>query len=119
MLGRPPGGPVQSTWSPRPLGHSATRVIRAASSRIEWGMGETDREFLLVREPGGADARIEVAPAALRIGGRPGNQVVLTDSYASGDHAEVIRERGKRCVRDLGSTNGTCLNGQPIAPRRS
>jgi LCP family protein required for cell wall assembly len=80
-------------------------------------MGETDREFLLVREAGGGDARIDLLPAPLRIGRRPGNQVVLTDSYASGDHAEVVSQQGKRCVRDLGSTNGTRLNGRPISPR--
>src|SRR4051794_32423496 len=80
-------------------------------------MGETHREWLLVREAGGVDAMVALAPSLLRIGRGPSNQLVLADSYASADHAELVSQHGQRCVRDLGSTNGTRLNGRPISPR--
>jgi LCP family protein required for cell wall assembly len=80
-------------------------------------MGETLRELLQVREAGGGESTVVLAAAAVRIGRAPGNQVVLADTYASGSHAELVTQRGQRCVRDLGSTNGTWLNGKPIPPR--
>lgn len=44
------------------------------------------------------------ADAALKV---PGHQV-------SRNHCEVYEYEGELCVRDLGSTNGTLVNGQPI-----
>lgn len=50
----------------------------------------------------------------LRIGRKPGNDVVLADEKTSGSHAEVVLE-GERCIlRDLGSTNGTFLDGKRV-----
>jgi LCP family protein required for cell wall assembly len=81
-------------------------------------MGETNREWLLVRGADGAGARVELPSSPLRIGRALDNQVVLTDSYASAAHAELVQQKGRRCLQDLGSTNGTRLNGQPIPPRK-
>lgn len=50
----------------------------------------------------------------LRIGRKPGNDVVLADEKTSGSHAEIVLE-GERCVlRDTGSTNGTFLDGKRV-----
>jgi LCP family protein required for cell wall assembly len=81
-------------------------------------MGETRRECLLVREPGRGEATVALDGSALRIGRGPQNRIVLADSYASGEHAELASRGGRRCLRDLGSTNGTRVNGQPIAPQQ-
>ena len=43
--------------------------------------------------------------------------VQLADEYVSDEHAAIVRVEGEWRVRDLGSTNGTYLNGQKtIAP---
>jgi LCP family protein required for cell wall assembly len=81
-------------------------------------MGKTHREWLLVHDADGADTQVALAASALRIGRAPDNQVVLTDSYASAAHAELVQQQGRRCLQDLGSTNGTRVNGQPVPPRR-
>lgn len=48
--------------------------------------------------------------------GRAGNsQVVLEDTYASQQHARVYRGDGVFYVEDLGSTNGTYVNGRKIS----
>jgi len=39
----------------------------------------------------------------------------LEDSFASGSHAELTPHGDTVVVEDLGSTNGTFLNGQPLA----
>ena len=76
--------------------------------------GAERREWLEVRQNGQAAGRVEVGSGPLRIGRAPENQVVLGDTYASGRHAEVVVHQGARAVRDLGSTNGTRLNGRAL-----
>ena len=54
-----------------------------------------------------------------RIGRDPSNQIVIgDDAYASRFHAWVTYEDGHFFVEDLGSTNGTLLNGSPLTRRR-
>ena len=79
-------------------------------------MADRRREWLLVRAPGAPDGRFELAQSPLRIGRGRGNQIVLRDEYVSTTHAEIVERDGRRYVRDLGSTNGTELNGGPLAP---
>src|SRR4029077_3071091 len=43
------------------------------------------------------------------------NTVQLADNGASGFHAEIAREGGAYVLRDLGSTNGTLVDGEPIS----
>lgn len=39
---------------------------------------------------------------------------MLDDEYVSDEHAAIIKVEGEWRVRDLGSTNGTYLNGQKV-----
>jgi len=48
------------------------------------------------------------------IGRLPENDVVLTDPGASREHAEIRRVGGAFVVADLGATNTTLVNGQPV-----
>ncbi|MBM4061274.1 MAG: FHA domain-containing protein [Planctomycetes bacterium] len=50
----------------------------------------------------------------LRIGRKPGNDLVLHDEKTSGVHAEIVGENDRHVLRDLGSTNGTFLDGRRI-----
>src|SRR5262249_50701248 len=51
------------------------------------------------------------------LGRRSGNQIVLADAFASGRHAEVRCEPGSAPqVVDVGSTNGTFIAGERLAP---
>jgi hypothetical protein len=50
----------------------------------------------------------------ITIGRKSGNTIVLSDIKVSGVHAEIIFEGGKPVIRDLGSTNGTYLEGNKI-----
>lgn len=54
-----------------------------------------------------------------KIGRDPTNQVVITgDQYTSRFHAWITFEDGHFFIEDLGSTNGTLLNGSPLINRR-
>ena len=43
-----------------------------------------------------------------------GNDIVLPDHFASIDHAVFRLQKGQTIVEDLGSTNGTWVNGEQI-----
>ena len=48
------------------------------------------------------------------IGRAPTNKIVLTDDLCSREHAEIFFAEGRWMLRDLGSLNGSKLNGNPI-----
>lgn len=50
----------------------------------------------------------------IRIGRQSDNDLVVTDPGISRHHAEVINERGTCTLHDLGSTNGTYVNGSVV-----
>jgi hypothetical protein len=49
-----------------------------------------------------------------RLGRQADNDLVVTDPGVSRHHAEVTNERGTCTLRDLGSTNGTLVNGTRV-----
>ena len=57
---------------------------------------------------------LPVADRLLRIGRKPGNDIVLADEKTSGVHCEIAPEGDRLVLKDLGSTNGTFLDGKRI-----
>ncbi|MHB1340580.1 MAG: FHA domain-containing protein [Coriobacteriia bacterium] len=47
------------------------------------------------------------------IGRSPDADLVIADDFVSSVHAKVVPRDGDAVVEDLGSTNGTLVNGQP------
>src|SRR5204863_2996109 len=50
----------------------------------------------------------------ITIGRMKGNTIVIEDSSISLMHAKITRKDGLFFLKDLNSTNGTVVNGQPI-----
>ena len=50
----------------------------------------------------------------ITIGRMKGNSIVIEDSSISLMHAKITRKNGDFLLKDLNSTNGTSVNGQPI-----
>lgn len=76
-----------------------------------------------------ADARLEVNDAKGRrvvaldkptftIGRRSANDLQLTGTDVSRDHAEILRHEDQYLLRDRGSRCGTYVNGAPVTERR-
>lgn len=60
-----------------------------------------------------------LARSVLKIGRDEGNDVTLPDdTFISRHHAWVLHMRGGWWVEDLGSTNGTLLNGKQLEERK-
>lgn len=55
----------------------------------------------------------------VRIGRGSMNEIVIQDNQSSRQHAEISREGDQLVVRDLGSTNGTFVNGERITGPRT
>lgn len=96
------------------------RVIRALLSDLRSAAGEPGRSLgrlIVVASPGGEPAagRSFDLDAITTLGRDVNNAVVVEDPFASSEHA-VLTYRGRGWyVEDLGSTNGTYVNGRVIA----
>jgi hypothetical protein len=72
------------------------------------------RLVLRVAEPEGERGRTYDLPEEVTVGRAPGCGVRVDDAYTSSIHARVYRRDGTIWVEDLGSTNGTWLNGERL-----
>jgi len=102
----PPQAPVPSPVRTAPQRQSITR----APSRLVVTAGKM------------AGTSLPLGRSAIVIGRAPSCTLVVDDDYVSSRHARVFPENDQWYVEDLGSTNGTLLNGerisepQPFAP---
>ena len=123
------------------------RVIREAAAEHGWGLvGPPEVEFVIderlkrgdlacvaalvegedddggghasvvVREDGG-ERMVALSSETVTIGRLADCDVVLKDKGASRKHAQLKRRDGTWTLTDLGSTNGTRLNGQTVQSR--
>ncbi len=76
-------------------------------------------EVLGVMYPVGGGDPIPLTKAEIVIGRRPGNDIRLDFENISGKHCKLRFANGIWMVRDLGSTNGTTVNGSLLASEQS
>lgn len=51
------------------------------------------------------------------VGRRDDNTIVIDDAFVSGAHAQLTFDHGTWWLQDLGSTNGTAVNGNRVTTR--
>jgi pSer/pThr/pTyr-binding forkhead associated (FHA) protein len=66
----------------------------------------------------GDGSRVQMGEEPLSIGRSPDSDVVLPDAEVSRHHAEVRRQDGAFVLVDLGSMNGTRVNGAGVRERQ-
>lgn len=59
-------------------------------------------------------AQVRLAGVRLCLGTAASNELALTDQTISRRHCEILVRNDQYLLRDLGSTNGTLLNGTPV-----
>lgn len=85
------------------------------------GQEERDEELpcvvtIVVQKTG---QRVPLKSRKVKIGRGPSNQVIIPDdTFTSRNHAWITFEDGEFWLEDLGSTNGTLLNGHPVVKRQ-
>ncbi|MBB03291.1 MAG: SpoIIE family protein phosphatase [Rubinisphaera brasiliensis] len=71
--------------------------------------------FLRVIQGGRPGELHEVTAERLVLGRHPSCEVVLDNAVISRQHARLIRQEGKYVIEDLGSRNGTFVNGKEVS----
>ncbi len=69
---------------------------------------------ITIRRDGELIREVSLSKTRTTLGRRPYNDVVLKDLAVSGRHACLIQEDQQVTIEDLGSTNGTYVNGRAV-----
>jgi pSer/pThr/pTyr-binding forkhead associated (FHA) protein len=73
---------------------------------------------LIVSSPIGVINSLQVEKGEVSIGRGPQNDLVIEDVGASREHGVILRQENYFIFKDLGSLNGTMLNGKPVSQER-
>lgn len=105
--------PPKPAPAPAPISASAAPASAPAAPASAPAIPALAR---LVSIRGGARREFPLVPGVTTFGRRSENSVILgNDPYISGHHAQIIAEGDTFRLTDLGSTNGTLVNGQALA----
>ena len=106
----------------RPCARSAPRSVvrqsfwltsRAVPSDTAQRMGvAATAELVVLDDSGNPKEKISITREPVVIGRLSNSDVVLSDSNVSRRHAELKRDGSEWVIVDLGSTNGTLVNGK-------
>ncbi len=108
-LRRGHGGAQQSDEAPS----DATSMYAAADGLAPDGDGEFEPRLLVERATGHqAGTAYDLSGGAIL--GRGDVEIRLDDPFASSRHARISRQGHVLVIEDLGSTNGTYLNEEPL-----
>ena len=94
-------------WSPTPSCSCVLLLLLVLISNH-------DMPKLVIRSETGESISHDLAEESYTIGRAPENSIRLEDNSVSGRHAELAVVAENCYLKDLGSTNGTQVNGKPI-----
>ena len=69
---------------------------------------------LVFQPSAGTPREFDLGPGPNYAGRGVANNIKLEDPSVSGAHAQIIVEAGRVIIKDLGSMNGTYINGLPV-----
>ena len=72
------------------------------------------RAYLLVQTEGARPVQFDLGGALISIGRASDNDVIVDDSLVSRHHCQLKLQHGAYSFADLGSRNGSFVNGQPV-----
>ncbi|MDQ3216298.1 MAG: FhaA domain-containing protein [Actinomycetota bacterium] len=113
MLTADPGSAPKapSTHEPSKEDPSATRAIQMNTAE-RLGIRSGGATLVVLGEKGDTKDKISITNPPVTIGRLSANDVVLSDPNVSRRHAELRLAGGAWTIADLGSTNGTLINGK-------
>jgi pSer/pThr/pTyr-binding forkhead associated (FHA) protein len=111
---RPGEVEVDATVSPLPEAPAGDQAVDAGTRVFEVPVVRAPDAIIEVREPNKAPRRVPATGAPIHIGRSPDCELVLRDTRVSRRHARVSARDGVLVLTDLGSTNGTRVNGHRV-----
>ncbi len=111
-LRRGRGGPAEPQQAPPA---DATGMYDASEGLVGPGFDGGEPRLQVDRAPGYAPGTAYDIPSYGATLGRGEVEIRLEDPFASSRHARIFREGPVLVIEDLGSTNGTYLNGELIS----
>jgi len=99
--------PARDDGPPDGIDPTATRVYEVPRPT-------TPRAVILVTDPDGSSGRVVFDGGSLTIGRATDNDVVARDGRVSRHHGRIVGRRGTLVYADLGSTNGSRVNGVAV-----
>jgi len=97
-------------------------VARAVRSHLGAGVVTSERQSLpalFLTEPAAMAGRGIVVEQPTMVGRGAEADVTLDDPFISDRHVRFDRLENRLVIEDLGSTNGTAVNGIPVVGRRA
>lgn len=73
------------------------------------------RAYLLVSTRGGAPVQFDLGGPLISVGRASDNDVIVDDPSVSRHHCQLKLQHGAYGLFDLGSVNGSLVNGQPVS----
>jgi hypothetical protein len=107
--GRPGGSANAAAFSPDGVATdpTPTRVFAVPEPT-------TPRAVVAVTDPDGRTRRVTIGGGGLTIGRSADNDLIARDGRVSRHHGRIAGRRGTLVYLDLGSTNGSRVNGEPV-----
>jgi hypothetical protein len=106
---------VEAAVSPARQAHGDDARVDGGTRVFEVPVVSSPDVVIEVREPNQPARRIPASGAPLRIGRAPDCELVLRDARVSRRHARLTARNGVLVLTDLGSTNGTRVNGHRVS----
>jgi hypothetical protein len=106
------GEPIPEAMPAQPSAH--TMVLARPGHEVA-APDSVSRAFLLVRTEGAPQVRFDLGGAVISIGRASDNDVIVDDPEVSRHHCQLKLQHGAYSLADLGSRNGSWINGQPVS----
>lgn len=104
--------PVRAGFAPPPPRSDATSMYAAAAGQE--ALDGAEPRLLVERAPGHQPGMVYDLFDAVTLG-RGDVEIHLEDPFASSRHARIWKQGHVLVIEDLGSTNGTYLNDEPLS----
>ena len=98
-----------------PPGPSVNTMVLARPGHEVAPPESATRAFLLVQTDGAPQVRFDLGGALISIGRASDNDVIVDDPEVSRHHCQLKLQHGAYSFADLGSRNGSWINGQQVS----
>ena len=100
---------------PQPAPATAHTMVLARPGHEVAPPDSASRAYLLVRTDGAPQVRFDLGGALISIGRASDNDVIVDDPEVSRHHCQLKLQHGAYSFADLGSRNGSWINGEPVS----